>query len=166
MHRYWGFQEKRQYNVAKGGWLVRWNFFFNRLVQRANQPPSWQPCSLDLRKERDHSLRNKVRKCCWIIVKFLRRVMAWCRMRRKTWLSEVLSECVLLIWAQPWRGPRPLNHGLKLAKAFPYVCQTWSWQSLLSLVQVRVFMIDQCVQKNSSCIFLLQDGYCLKLFRL
>lgn len=32
-------------------------------------------------------------------------------------------------------------------KAFPHIGAAQNWQSLLPLVQVQVFTIDQCVQK-------------------
>lgn len=32
-------------------------------------------------------------------------------------------------------------------KAFPHIGEAQNWQSLLPLVQVEVFTIDQCVQK-------------------
>lgn len=58
----------------------------------------------------------------------------------KSWMSDILSECVLLTWIEPWLGPRslkPMGHGE--AQEHPHIplVQVWMlrvWAEKMSTI--------------------------------
>lgn len=60
-----------------------------------------------------------------------------CEQRRRPQVSQVLSECVLLTWAQPCQGPKPQAHG-KMAEPSWVRLKEMARPSLLVWVPVLI----------------------------